>query len=272
MLNEFYMKLLATDLDKTLLPNSSAKYDGTLPLFNKLSKKFVLAYVTGRNYGQVQEAEKKYEIPKADYVITEVGTVILSKQGNQYKKMSAWTDHLRKNTNRWNISSFKIKLKGVKGISLQEKENQNEFKLSYYVNRTGQGKKVIEKIREILSWYKGSIQLVYSEDIDRDIGFVDILPKCAGKLCALSFVRRKCKIKFEDVLYSGDSGNDVSLLSYMYHGVIVKNAAKDVIQEVKTNNQHVYVAEGKYGLNGNYSSGIIEGLVHFGWVSEPKTI
>ena len=98
------------------------------------------------------------------------------------------------------------------------------------------------------------------------------MPRCAGKLCALSFIRKKSKIKAEEVLYSGDSGNDISLLSYMYKGVIVKNAAKEVIEQVKAKNSKVYVAKGKYGLNGNYSSGIIEGMVHFGWVSEPKTI
>tara|TARA_Y100000310_G_C20659588_1_gene803947 strand:+ start:425 stop:1222 length:798 start_codon:yes stop_codon:yes gene_type:complete len=262
------MKLLATDLDKTLLPNSGAKYDGTLPLFSRLSKKFVLAYVTGRNYEQVKKARKKYKIPDADFIITEVGTVILSKQRNQYEELQAWTDHLRKNTKRWNIKSFQAKLKGIRGMCLQEKENQNEFKLSYYVNNPECGEKLVKKIRKILNWYKGSIQIVCSEDIDREVGFVDILPRCAGKLCALSFVRKKCKVKFQDVLYSGDSGNDISLLSYMYNGVIVKNAAKDVIKQVKANNRHVYVAKGKYGLNGNYSSGVIEGMVHFGWISE----
>ena len=170
---------------------------------------------------------------------------------------------LKKNTKKWNTKTFQKKLKGILGLYLQEKENQNEFKLSYYVNDPVFIEKIAKKVKERLK----NTCVVYSVDIDREIGFIDILPKCTGKLGALEFIRKKLKVSSDDVVFCGDSGNDVSLLAYVYKSIIVKNASKNVIDFVLSKkSKNVYVAKGSKELNGNYSSGILEGLKFFGWV------
>ena len=69
--------LIATDLDRTLLPNGSAQES---PLararFARLAAcpEVTLAYVTGRHRGLVQEAMTAYSLPEPHWVISDVGS------------------------------------------------------------------------------------------------------------------------------------------------------------------------------------------------------
>ena len=59
-----------------------------------------------------------------------------------------------------------------------------------------------------------------------------------------------------------------------YKAILVKNAPEDVKDEImkemkkKGLDNKLYIAKGGGKLNGNYSSGIIEGLVHFGIIEQ----
>ncbi|MBI3291010.1 HAD family hydrolase, partial [Candidatus Falkowbacteria bacterium] len=82
----------------------------------------------------------------------------------------------------------------------------------------------------------------------------------------------KLKAKKTDVLYCGDSGNDLLPLVSGYYGVLVKNASSQVKQDLNRLAEHknlskkIYIAGGNFqDLNGNYVSGIIEGAYHFGF-------
>ena len=74
----------------------------------------------------------------------------------------------------------------------------------------------------------------------------------------------------EDVVFCGDSGNDIFPLTAGFSGVLVKNADDQLVENVKkVMNQNpdlkVYFAKGNFkGLNGYYTSGVIEGAYHFG--------
>lgn len=71
------------------------------------------------------------------------------------------------------------------------------------------------------------------------------------------------------MIYAGDSGNDILPLTYGYKGILVKNAPDEVKEEVLNIakaaqiSELVYVASGQYDEDGNYASGVIEGIKHF---------
>lgn len=70
------MKILATDLDRTLLPNGLENDDGTLPLLTKLVKECGIAvvYVTARRINSVLgSVMKQYNPPRPKYIIGAVG-------------------------------------------------------------------------------------------------------------------------------------------------------------------------------------------------------
>jgi hydroxymethylpyrimidine pyrophosphatase-like HAD family hydrolase len=72
--------LLATDLDRTLLPNGEAtESPGARAAFARVAARpeVALAYVTGRHRALVEDAIAEYVLPRPDYVIGDVGTTII---------------------------------------------------------------------------------------------------------------------------------------------------------------------------------------------------
>ena len=73
-----------------------------------------------------------------------------------------------------------------------------------------------------------------------------------------------------DVVFCGDSGNDVFPLTAGFSGVLVRNADDQLVAKVKQVSDanpelRVYFAKGSFkGLNGYYTSGVIEGAYHYG--------
>lgn len=74
----------------------------------------------------------------------------------------------------------------------------------------------------------------------------------------------------ENVVFCGDSGNDIFPLTAGFCGVLVKNADEQLVDNVNQAMQDnpqlkVYFASGDFkGLSGNYTSGVIEGAYHYG--------
>ena len=104
------------------------------------------------------------------------------------------------------------------------------------------------------------------------LGLLDILPNSVSKVSALEFLVKTLQVDNSKVVYTGDSGNDILPLSGHWKSIIVKNAPEKVKAEVLVHKtkadslENLYIAKGMNGLNGNYSSGIIEGLKHFGFI------
>jgi hydroxymethylpyrimidine pyrophosphatase-like HAD family hydrolase len=73
------MRILATDLDRTLLPNGSWPADpGAIELFNELTQRHevLVVYVTGRNLDLTENAIREFGIRYPDVLIGDVGTSI----------------------------------------------------------------------------------------------------------------------------------------------------------------------------------------------------
>jgi len=74
----------------------------------------------------------------------------------------------------------------------------------------------------------------------------------------------------EDTVFAGDSGNDLPVLISDIPAVLVNNALTSIknvarrLADAQGLAQQLYLARGGfYGLNGNYTAGVLEGLIHF---------
>jgi hypothetical protein len=79
-------------------------------------------------------------------------------------------------------------------------------------------------------------------------------------------------------VFVGDSGNDLDVLTSGLPSIIVKNATSDVRRKALDRLNHMgmqyrlYLARGGFmKMNGNYTAGVTEGLIHFfpeiaGWL------
>jgi hydroxymethylpyrimidine pyrophosphatase-like HAD family hydrolase len=116
--------------------------------------------------------------------------------------------------------------------------------------------------------------IVYSFDSQSGKGLLDFLPQSATKQTALEYVAARLGAAKADVVFCGDSGNDIFPLTAGFSGVLVRNADDQLVANVKQATEanpglRVYFARGGFkGLNGFYTSGVIEGAYHYGVFGE----
>ena len=266
------MKILATDLDRTLLPNGSWECDSeAISLFNDLTEKHgvLVVYVTGRNLALTEKAIKEFGVRHPNILCGDVGTSIRKYEDGEWKFDDGWIDHIKRESPRWDAMAIRDAVTGIDGMREQESEHLNQFKQSYYVEHE-KNNQVLKKVNALV---KGKFDevIVYSFDSQDGKGLLDFLPASATKQTALEYVAEEFGAAKEDVVFCGDSGNDIFPLTAGFNGVLVKNADDQLVKNVKNAmNQNpklkVYFAKGNFkGLKGYYTSGVIEGAYHYGF-------
>ena len=265
------MKILATDLDRTLLPNGRWPPDpGAIDLFNELTEKHdvLVVYVTGRNLVLTENAIKEFGVRYPNILCSDVGTSIRKYEDGEWKFDDGWVEHVKRESPKWDAMAIRDAVGRVDGMREQESEHQNQFKQSYYVKHEKKDQ-VLKKVDELV---KGKFDevIVYSFDSQDGKGLLDFLPASATKQTALEYVAEEFDTAKKDVVFCGDSGNDIFPLTAGFSGVLVRNADDQLVEKVKkAMNQNpglkVYFAKGDFnGLKGYYTSGVIEGAYHYG--------
>jgi len=265
--------LLCCDLDRTVLPNGKARESsGVRELFERLIQEagLILTYVSGRNLSLLQQAMLEYRIPRPDYAIGDVGTTLYQLSGTEWREIPAWSKHIGEDWRDLSAAAIAEFLANITELRLQEPEKQNLHKLSYYLDLNISEASIIERIRWLLNTQRIKANIIYSVDEMAEIGLIDILPQRASKYHAIEYLSGHLGIDISNTMFAGDSGNDLPVLISDIPAVLVNNAQpqiKHLARRLADNQgcaQQLYLARGGfYGLNGNYSAGILEGLVHY---------
>lgn len=265
--------LLCTDLDRTLLPNGSQpESPGARDMFNQLvvQSGVALVYVTGRDQSLVEEAMDKYHLQQPDYVIADVGSTIYELQQGNWHHLDKWEQEISADWKGKSHKSLCLLFSEIQSLTLQEASRQNKYKLSYYVPLDIEHEVLMSEIQSILTMHHIKASLIWSVDELAGTGLLDVLPASANKRHAIEFLMDRLGFDFTNTMFAGDSGNDLSVLTSPIKSVLVANASKEVRDEAKQialNKEQMnalYFAKGDcLGMNGNYSAGILEGLVHY---------
>ncbi len=160
------LPVIATDLDRTLLPNGSQEYDGSMRIFREIirNERLKLIFVTGRNLELVQDAIEKFHPPYPELVVGEVGTKIYSRKNEDFVEDYQWTRQIRSLVKNWNLDKFKEKLSLFNQLRIQGENKQNEFKLSYYLDNPKDSSLIIRRVTEIIKLICREATVVYSVD------------------------------------------------------------------------------------------------------------
>ncbi|MBI2415173.1 MAG: HAD-IIB family hydrolase [Candidatus Kerfeldbacteria bacterium] len=268
--------LLASDLDCTVLPNGVEPLSpGAMELFTNFVQRpqVHLAYVSGRDLGLIQKALTEYHVPLAHTIISDVGTTIYSCRDHSFVIDEAWSNQIGVDWKGYTGPDIASWLKQFSQLTLQPPAKQNRFKLSYFTPVEIDHVTLINQIQQILRQHTIAAAVIFSIDQVVKTGLLDILPASATKRQAVDYLIKKLNITTDQVVYAGDSGNDLEPLTSGYKAIVVNNAAPAVKDEIKQLAQtkgvldKIYFAQGGYqGMNGNYVAGIVEGLQHFGWL------
>ena len=269
--------LLATDLDRTLLPNGTQpESPSARPRFHRFVAlpEVTLAYVTGRHRELVERAMADYDLPRPDFVIGDVGTSLYQVHERDWSLRPDWQQAI---SGDWTVhgkilghDALAAVLADLTELRLQEAAKQGPCKLSYYADPLADPAELLDRVRARLDATGARVNLVWSVDETTATGLLDVLPASASKLHALAFLREQLDIALDHTVFAGDSGNDMEVLESAVPSVLVANAQEGVRAEAVARSLRLghgpalYLAGGGLGgMNGNYSAGILEGVAHF---------
>lgn len=264
---------LCSDLDRTILPNGlqdeSPKARELLHVLARHSD-ITLAYVSGRNQSLLLEAITAYEIPVPDYAVGDVGTTIYHISESQWHPSKEWEARIALDWKGYRHDQIAELFKDISEIELQEPDNQNTFKVSYYAPADLRYQPLMDAMEDRLRTKDVKASLIWSVDEQANQGLIDILPENATKYHAIRFLMQHNNFSEISTVFAGDSGNDLPVLTSGLQAVLVRNATEDVRREarrkvvLKGEESKLYCAKGGFlNMNGNYAAGVIEGLVHF---------
>lgn len=261
--------ILASDMDGTVIPlESGDERDAEIREFNRLvhaNQHVALAYVTGRHLELGLEGVAKYKLPMPDIFVCDVGTTIYFKAQDddqwvvdqQYRNdlKHAWKGHTG--------SDIADMLRKIPDIEEQEDERQKEFKQSYYVSRAIDDRMIVKTIHDRLGEHGVEANVIYSVDTIRNIGLIDVLPNIAAKDHALRYLWHRLELEFDNVVYAGDSGNDLLAFVSGFNAIIVNNTSEAVKEEVRKQAQEKKIEQRTYFAGAKYVQGVIEGCFHY---------
>lgn len=266
--------LICTDLDRTLIPNGpEPESEGARQAFKDLVSRseVSLAYVTGRHKKLTEQAMLNYSLPTPDYVIADVGSSMYHlDEDASWAKVEEWDQQISTDWSGHNHADLKALLSDLKPLRLQETHKQNTFKLSFYVPLQQDRAALEQAIQARFAEHNINANLIWSIDEPACVGLLDILPVSASKYHALDALMKLTGFDISNTVFSGDSGNDLEVMASPILSTLVANSQPEVkasavtLAKNKGHEDTLYIAQGLLpNMNGNYSGGILEGIVHY---------
>jgi len=239
-------QMIISDIDGTLI-SETEDYSGLEELKAVLSareNKFAFGIASGRSLDKVQAILGKFDIPTPDVVISSVGTMVHYGLDPLFQD-KGWEKHIGY---AWDPDAIRDRLATVTSLELQEPENQNPFKISYYIHDPSL---TVETVSGVL----GDKLSRYSSIVITQSAYLDILPNRASKGRAVRYVGNKWSIPINRIVVCGDAGNDLDMFTGATRGIVVGNHSPEM--ESLRGMRRVYFAQAPS------AAGILEGLEHF---------
>lgn len=270
-------RILATDLDGTLIPLDEHPQNRTdlRALESHLADhQLQLVFVTGRHFEAVVEAIAEYHLPMPAWILCDVGTSIYqvhpspldaSDMPERFQYSEAYHAHLASRLGEHSTKSLQQRLTSLAAelfLQVQEAEKQSPFKLSYYADAIRIAE-IHSRLESFLSEHDMPYSLVSSVDPFNGDGLVDFLPQGVHKGHALQWWSSHTSADNEQIIYAGDSGNDLAAFNSGYRSIVVANADRSIFSTVQQHHTSQGWSDRLYAAQLSATSGVLEGLMHF---------
>lgn len=254
-------KVLASDLDGTLIP-LPGEADNRLALgeIKALAgeRGVPIVFATGRRFDSVMEAMEEYELPEAEWIVCDVGSSIYRQVRGRYVPFGLYEEHLGVKVGSWDREAVERRMGAITGVELQAPIHQQAFKVSFECGP----ERVEGAVEEMTAaCVEAGIGLAALGSVDpfENRGLVDLLPVGVNKAYALVWLSTHADFRPEEVVFSGDSGNDLAGLVSGFRATIVGNAAERLRAQVRELAEARGLGERIYFAEGKATSGVLEG-------------
>jgi sucrose-phosphate synthase len=187
---------------------------------------------------------RQYNIPEPDILITSSGTEIY--YSPKFSDDIAWSKHIDYG---WSPLKIKPILAEMPGLSLQPKQEQSRYKISYYIDP-----EIAPDIEEITSLLHQNEQSVH---LNLAFGqYLDVMPQRASKGLALRYVADRWQIPLGRVFVAGGSGADEDMMRGNTLAAVVANRHHEELSQLEDIDR-IYFA------NKPFAEGILEALEYY---------
>lgn len=243
-------KIIATDFDGTLLTSNKKISNRTYNMLKTLKEKnYIIVGVTARNLSSVKNV---CDINMFNYVIINNGTYLYDVEN----KIGTYIKYLGLDLAKQISEKYKEHIKSIDFCSAEKyyryKANKSDFdsKVNYnvFVDNIDDIKDIVariniffndsEKLEEYIETIKNdfnTVECFSMQDTDRENTkkWLVVNPKGLTKLVGLEYLCEKLNIGKEQVIFFGDSGNDLEIIEHVGLGVAVNNALDKVKKKAK---------------------------------------
>jgi HAD superfamily hydrolase (TIGR01484 family) len=261
-------KLLASDLDGTLIPPHGVDGDGGIAELERAlgaCAEVAVAYVTGRSLTLAVSGVAAHRLPPPAVLVCDVGTSIFVLREGMYVPDAEYRGLMMEALEGGDAAGARAALAGLAGLEPQEDERQTDLKLSYYAPADAHGAEVAARAREILADL-GAFSVVYSVDPVAGRGLLDILPAGVAKDVAVRYLHDRIGVHEDAIVYAGDSGNDEAAMLAGFRAVVVGNATDSLKERVRRRAVELGVDERLHFAEASYAAGVLEGCRRFGFL------
>lgn len=236
-------RAIFTAIDNTLLgdPEALSRF---VRLLKEQQRRVLFGIATGRRLNSVLKLLKIHAIPMPDVLITSLGTEIYTPP--QLTTDISWIHHI---DHLWTPQALKRLMDPLPGLTLQAKEHQSRFKLSYFYDP--QQAPAMEEILTLLRQHELSAHTSLSFG-----QFLDFVPARASKGQALRYVANQWKIPLQHVLVNGGSRDDEDMLRGQTLGVVVDSPHRQELAQLSDSERVYFSAR-------SHASGILEAIDHY---------
>lgn len=258
--------VLATDLDGTLIPldGDQANRDDLLRLKTSFANDNVsLVFVTGRHLASVESAIKEFQLPNPDWIICDVGATICKRTNAGWQPLDAYVETLRKILGHDSLKTYHSHFARFDFLKLQEPQKQGDFKMSFYsaAENIKNSKHLLEQELAKIG-LNGSV--IASVDPFNGDGLLDVLPNGVSKAFALKWWCDHSNRDANQIIFSGDSGNDYAAMVAGFKTIVVANATPELRNSVVEAHRAQGWERRLHLANGSATSGVLAGCQRFG--------
>jgi sucrose-6F-phosphate phosphohydrolase len=260
--------LLASDMDGTVIPlEENRRRERELEAFRQAvdrASHLTLAYVTGRDLPLALRGIGQHGLPAPEILVCDVGTSVYHATANGFEKDLGYEGLMKEARGGLDVREIRHELSRLPELHLQPEDRQTESKLSYTLSPGVDHPEILASVQEVLDTLGGRIQAVYSVGAPHGRGLLDLLPVGVAKDYAIRYLHDHTGVHSDDLVYAGDSGNDLAAMLSGFKVVVVGNATPGLKEELTRRGSELGITDRLYFSEAFFAAGVLEGCRHFG--------
>jgi len=260
--------LLATDMDGTVIPlEETRERTDEIASFRfavEGTPDLSLAYVTGRDFPLALRAIEGHRLPRPEFLVCDVGTSVYHATSSGYERDQEYVRLMEEARDGMDVREIRHEMVSVPDLLLQPDDRHTESKVSYHLAPGADHTRVLSAVREVLDRLGARIQAVFSVGAPSGRGLLDLLPAGVAKDFAIRYLHDHTGVHPDQLIYAGDSGNDLAAMLTGFKVIVVGNATPGLKEELMERGGELGILGRLYFAEAFYAAGVMEGCRHFG--------